>query len=112
MRVLHLTLAVAMAAGLALPLFETSAAFARAAGTAGAPGGPGGSSGSSGGSAGGGAGGGGSPAPRVAFDREPPPRFRPVVSRPHVWGSCFKQDHLYDRYGYAVLNIYGADCVD
>ena len=106
-----------IAALISVSVVEGTDAFARSAGNGGA-GAAGGTGGAAGGASGGTSGGGGGATHGVVADfatvanppaRGPTPRI--VLPLPkHVYGSCYKEDHLYDRYGDPVVNLRGLDC--
>ncbi len=100
-------LRIALLALVSLSVLDASSAFAR--GNGGAAGG------GAGGAAGGGTGGAGTGSTPLAYsviqgnggDQR---HYRPRYIPGKVSSSCFKQNDLYDRYGYAVVNLHGAEC--
>jgi hypothetical protein len=96
-----------IAALISVSVVEGTDAFARSAGNGAAGAAGGASGGTSGGTAGGGGGGSHAAVDDLSvIGRNPPPRlifFR--TFRAHVEGSCFKQEHLYDRFGDPVVNM-------
>jgi hypothetical protein len=105
MRALRIALLVLSVAVLGAPT-----AFAK--GAAGAAGGGAGAGGTGG--AGSGAGAGSNPSVTTAAAvNQGRGHYKPVrVSRPRASGACYRQAQLYDRYGYAVVNLHGADCLE
>ena len=108
MRALRFVLAAAL---VSVCVVENSAAFAKGTGAAG-----GAAGGSSGGASGGDGGRWGGVAP-VAFvgdnnpwRKVPPQRHRRQVEPARAFSSCFKQEPLFDRKSYAVVNLHGAEC--
>ncbi len=113
MRALRLAV---LAALVSVSVVESSTVFAKGAAGGAAGGASGG--GSSGGGAGGGDGGRSSGYSAVGvvggdnqWTRVPPQHERRRFIEPaRAFSSCFKQDQLFDRYGYAVVNLHGAEC--
>ena len=103
MRALRFALVAAL---VSVSVVESSAVFARGA----AGGGGGAGAGASGGT-------GGAGAPLRTFSVvnntdqvRPDPYHHRQISPAWTFSSCFKQDELYDRHGYAVVNQHGAEC--
>lgn len=107
MRALRFAFVAAAVAGVSLSALSFPA-FARGAAGAGASGG-----GASGGSSGG-AGGGSNPnlstLAVIPGDRGGPPRFVRLHSLDG--SSCYKHEQLFDRYGFAVVDLHGANCFE
>ena len=102
-------LRIALLALVSLSVLDASATFAKGTGGAAGGGGAGAGAGAGGGSSGG-AGTGSNPLTYYVIPGQEGHRQRPVYIPGKVLSSCFKQETLYNRYGYAVVNVHGAEC--
>jgi hypothetical protein len=104
MRIVRFALIAAAIVGVSIS--ASDAAFARGNGASGG--------GSSGGSAGG-AGAGSNPnlaAPAQTNGRGDPRRFVKAQTPRLSGASCYKQQPLFDRYGFAVVDLHSVDCFE
>ena len=100
-------LRIALLALVSLSVLDASASFAK--GTGGAAGGGAGAGAGAGGSSGG-AGVGSTPLTYYVIPGRDGHKQRPRYTPGKESSSCFKQNNLYDRNGYAVVNLHGAEC--